>query len=164
MNTSSMNLPYAEEIGHYWMTGNKTPADSWMDKTKDLIKEAGGRVIADAFGNQAGQAAFLLEFEIGEDRFKVIWPVLPTKSKNEKAARIQAVTMLHHDVKAKCMTATVMGTRAAFFSYLLLPDGRPATSASVRELETGIPALFKMSAYQQLGEGEEHIMEGEIVG
>ena len=156
-----MILPYAEDINHFWQTSTTAP-DSWMDKTKRLIQEVGGKVQMEAFGKQEGQSAFLLEFEIGGDRFKVMWPVLPTKSKNEKAARIQAATLMFHDVKAKCMTAKVMGTRAAFFSYLLLPDGRPATSASVVELETGIPELFKMSSQPQLMEGE--IVEGEIIG
>lgn len=156
-----MSLPYAEEVNHYWMTSQTSP-DSWMDKTKRLIVEAGGRIISDAFGSQEGRSAFLLEFEIGDDQFKVIWPVLPTRnSKNERAARIQAATLMYHDVKAKCMTAIVLGIRAAFFSYLLLPDGRPATSASIPELETGIPELFRMSSYHQLDKGD--VVEGEIV-
>lgn len=156
-----MKLPFAEEINHFWQTSQTAP-DSWMDKTKRLIQEVGGRVITEAFGQQEGQSAFLLEFEIGEDRFRLTWPVLPSKGKNERAARIQAATLMFHDVKAKCMTALVMGTRAAFFSYLLLPDGRAATSASVEELETGIPELFRMSSQALLEEGE--ITEGEIIG
>ena len=36
------NLPYAEDIGHFWKT-SKTPADSWMDKTIALIKQHGGK-------------------------------------------------------------------------------------------------------------------------
>lgn len=76
----------------------------------------------------------MLGFEIEDDRYKVIWPVLPSKSGNEQAARRQAATMLYHDIKAKCLTAKVMGARSAFFSYLMLPDGRVAAQLADPDL------------------------------
>ena len=44
--------------------------------------------------------------------------------------------------KAKCISATVLGVRAAFFSYLALPDGRTAAEVSTPELAQSIPELF----------------------
>lgn len=82
--------------------------------------------------------------------FKLMWPVLPSREGNVKAARIQAATMLYHDVKAKVVTAKVLGTRAAFFQYLLLPDGRSASEATTPELANQIPQLL---ALPNSGEG-----------
>lgn len=50
--------------------------------------------------------------------------------------------MLYHDVKAKSISAKVLGTRAAFFSYLMLPDGRTAAEASTPELLEAMPKLL----------------------
>jgi hypothetical protein len=50
--------------------------------------------------------------------------------------------LMYHDVKAKCLFATVFGIRAAFFSYLLLPDGRTAINATIPELQQGIPSQY----------------------
>ena len=155
-------LPYAEDV-NYWKTSKSSP-DMWMDKTKRQIEHLGGRVLLEGFGNEptTGRAAFMLAFEIGGDKFKIVWPVLPSKSGNEKAARVQAATMLYHDVKAKCISAAVLGARAAFFASLLLPDGRTAAEASISELTQGIPELFTHPgpAVLQL-EAEAHTYRGE---
>ena len=132
------NLPYAENI-NYFKTSRSSP-DIWMQRAKDQIEKFGGKVLAEGFGsNSEGQAAYMIGFEMEADKFKVVWPVLPSEDNNEKSARIQAATMLYHDVKAKCISATVLGARAAFFSYLLLPDGRTAIEATVKEITEGIP-------------------------
>ncbi len=142
-----MELPYAEDV-NYWKSGTSSP-DTWMERAKKQVENLGGKVLMEAFGKDATErSAYMLAFEIGGDRFKVIWPVLPSKSGNEKAARIQAATMLYHDIKARCLTAMVMGTRSAFFSYLLLSDGRVATQADDDELAD----LFSM---RLLGRGIE---------
>ena len=159
-----MGLPFAEDIKHYWQTSQTSP-DSWMKKTKDLIEKMGGIVLADAYGNDlvTGKAAFMLTFEIEGDNFKILWPVLPSRGKNDHAARIQAVTLLHHDVKAKCMKAAVFGARAAFFSYCMLPDGRTAVEASVPELAKGVPAMLRNKNYDaapQLEEGD--VIDGAV--
>ena len=137
-----MELPYAEDI-NYWKTGRSSP-DTWIDKAKRQIEKLGGTVLAEAFGGEptTGRSAYMLQFEIQRNTFRVVWPVLPSKSENDKASRIQAATMLCHDIKAKCISATVKGARTAFFEYLMLPDGRTATEASVDELTAGIPSLF----------------------
>lgn len=137
-----MNLIYANDI-NYWKTGSGSP-DNWIEKAKKQIEQLGGNVIAEAFGSESGRSAFMLGFEIGGEKFKAIWPVL--KPKNEKdyiAAKRQAATMLYHDIKAKCVAATVKGPRAAFFEYLMLPDGRTAAQVSNEE----IPIM--LLSYQQ---------------
>jgi hypothetical protein len=132
---------YAEDV-NYFKTSTVAP-DTWIDKAKAEIKAAGGRVLGEAFGNMDGRAAFMLEFTFGADRFRAVWPVLPSKLKgNERACRIQAATMLYHDVKAKCVSAKVHGARAAFFQYAVLPDGRTAAQVAAPELLEMYPKML----------------------
>jgi len=135
-------LPNAEDV-NYWKTSRTSP-DTWMDRTKKQIAALGGTVLAEGFGSEptTGRAAFMLAFEISGDSFKVVWPCLPSKDGNESAARIQAATMLYRDVKAKCISATVLGARAAFFSFLMLPDGRTTTEVTMSELVEAWPRLL----------------------
>lgn len=137
-----MSELYAEDVGNYWKTGTRAP-DAWIDLAKKEIGSAGGKVLSEAYGrDDTGRAAFMLEFAFASERFRAIWPVLKSRTNNEKAARIQAATMLYHDVKARCVSAKVLGTRAAFFSYLLLPDGRTAAQVAAPELVTLYPKLL----------------------
>ena len=123
---------YAEDL-NYWQTGSSA-ADSWMDKSKKLIRDLSYKVTGEGFGSDyLGHAAFMMAFHAGDDDFKVVWPVLPSRSGKERAARIQAATMMYHYVKAVCLFAAVVGAKTAFFSHLMLPDGRVASS--VPELE-----------------------------
>ena len=154
-------LPYAEDIKTSWKT-NTTAPGIWLEKIKKEIERFGGTVHLVATGTDptSGQDAFLIMFEIEGDRFKTVWPVLPTrKKKDEKSAEIQAASLLNHDIKAKCVSAKVIGARAAFFQYLMLPDGRAAVEASVPELQTGIPSLF---ATNQIESGDD-IVEGDFM-
>jgi len=122
---------YAEEV-NYWKTGQSSP-DTWIDRAKGEIIATGGKVLSEAYGSEmaTGRSAFMLSFSFGEDMFKAVWPVLPSKSKNEKAARIQAATMLYHDIK-----------NSAFFHYLMLPDGRNVSQASNVELSELFPRML----------------------
>ncbi len=152
-------LPYGEDV-NYWQTSRTSP-DIWMEKTKKLILDLGGQVLMEGFGSEPtiGRSAFMLAFEIEGDNFKVIWPVLPSKTGKELSARRQAATMLYHDTKAKVLTAVIVGARAAFFSYLMLPDGRTAVEASIPELQKDIPSLFSAP---QLDSGTD-VVEGEYL-
>jgi hypothetical protein len=134
-------LPYAEDIGHYWQTGASSP-DVWIEKALKIIKEVGGEIIQEAFGSAMGRGAYMITFEIGKDRFKVMWPVLPSRTGRDAAARRQAATLLFYDIKAKAISASVLGTKAAFFSYFLLPDGRAASEAAVPELMGMYPHML----------------------
>jgi hypothetical protein len=137
-----MESPFAEDV-NYWKTSKSSP-DIWIGKARRQIEKLGGRVLAEAYGSDSttGRAAFMLAFEIADDRFKVTWPILISKSGNDRAARVQAATMLYHDVKARCISSAVLGPRTAFFSFLLLPDGRAAMEVSTPELTDAIPAWF----------------------
>ncbi len=123
MNTKTV---YAEDV-NYWKTGQSSP-DTWIDRAK-------GEIIA-------GRSAFMLSFSFGDDVFKAVWPVLSSKTKNEKAARIQAATMLYHDIKNSCVKVKVFGARVAFFHYLMLPDGRNASQASNEDLAQMFPKML----------------------
>jgi len=127
---------YAENMP-YWKSGKSQP-ESWILKAKEEIKAAGGIGIGDGFLDYAGQAAFMLTFRLGEDVFKVMWPVMESKTGNALAARRQAATMLYHDVKAKCVSARVLGVRKSFFSYLVLGDGRVVSDIGTSDLTTEI--------------------------
>jgi len=139
------NLPYGEEI-NYWMTSRSDP-DTWIAKARKQIETIGGQIIAEAFGQEAttGKSAFMLTFSIQDELYKIIWPVLPTKGKDKRrAAKIQAATMLYHDVKAKCISSRVLGPRAVFFSFFVLPDGRTMGEIPTPELGQIIPNLFAL--------------------
>lgn len=132
---------YAEDV-NYWKSGTSAP-DTWIDRAKKEIVAAGGKVGNEAFGrDETGRAAYMLEFSFGAERFRVVWPVLKSRAGNERAARIQAATMLYHDIKAKAVSAKVHGARAAFFQYLALPDGRTAAQAAAPELTMLYPKLL----------------------
>lgn len=151
----SNNLPYAEDVKTSFKTNTTSPG-IWLERTKAEIERFGGSVLLSATGidPMSGRDAYLMVFEVSGDRFKITWPVLPVRKKNnETAAKIQAASLMHHDIKAKCVSAEVLGSRVAFFSYLMLPDGRSAVEASVPELQTGILNLFS----------DPQITEGEIV-
>ena len=147
---------YAENV-NYWRTSRSSP-DAWIERAKTQIEKLGGEVVMEGFGSEPvrGCAAFLLAFNVGGDSYKITWPVLPSKSGDDRAARVQAATMLYHDTKAKCISAAVLGVRAAFFVYLMLPDGRAVVEASLPELMHEVPALLS-------GAGPRMIVEGEFV-
>lgn len=115
--------PYGEDV-NFWATSTSGP-DTWMERTKKQVVTLNGRVLAEGFGADGeGRAAFMLTFAIGDDQFKVVWPVLPSRKGNTRAARVQAATMLFHYVQGVAIRAVVVGAKEAFFTHLMLPDGR----------------------------------------
>ena len=140
-----MTLPFAEKL-NYWKTSSSSP-DTWIEKASKQIEKLGGVVFGHAFGTmpETGSSAYMLTFEIEGERYRIVWPVLPTKSKAKdvgRAAKRQAATFLYHDVKARCLSATVLGSRAAFFSYLLLPGGRTAAEHSIEQVDEFFPKML----------------------
>jgi hypothetical protein len=135
---------YAEDVGHYWETSKSSP-DTWIERAKKVIQANGGVDIGEAFGNRNGRAAYLLEFSIGSDQFRIAWPVLESRRGKERSCRVQAATMLYHDIKARCISSRVLGARAAFFAYYQLPDGRTAAEASTPTLMNTFPRLLGAS-------------------
>ncbi len=146
-------VEFAEDIGHYWRTSKSGP-DVWIERAGREIEAVGGAILKEAFGREGSRAAYFVEFELDGDTYKIVWPVLPSKTGDERNAKVQAATLLYHDVKAKVLSAKVLGTRAAFFPYLELPDGRTASQASMPELMTEIPAFLQPSPYPQLPSGD----------
>jgi len=137
-----MKLPYAEDIGHYWQTSQSSP-DQWTAKTRKLVENLGGKVTAEGYGATDQTAAYMLAFELKGQRYKVIWPVLPSATGKGGAAKRQAATLLYHDIKAKVMTASVLGPEVAFFSYMVLPDGRAASEIPRPELAECFPLQLR---------------------
>ena len=105
-----------------------------------MLREAFGREVSG--GNDV--AAYMLEFALQGDTFRVVWPVLPTRTATEAQARRQAATMLHRDIKARLVSALVKGARVAMFAYLVLPNGRTAAEASVGTLMDGVPPVIAL--------------------
>ena len=130
----------AEDV-NYWQTSRSSP-DTWLERARKEIRRAGGEVLAEGFISESSSAAFMLAFTLEGDTFKMVWPVLAPKSGNIKAARVQAATALYHEVKAACVKAKFLGTRAAFFAYLQLPDGRTAIQVSTPELLDAVPRML----------------------
>jgi hypothetical protein len=139
---SETGLPYAESV-NYWKTSSSSP-DKWMERARREIEKVGGVVIAEGFGSepQTGRAAYMLVFEIGGDQFKITWPVLPSKGGHDRAARVQATTLIYREVKARCISAAVLGARVSFFAYLMLPDGRVVTELESPEWNEVMAAVF----------------------
>lgn len=138
-------MPYAEEL-NYWKTGKSAP-DKIIDSVMAMIGRAGGQPIAQAYGMEedSRRSAWMVEFAIDDQLYKVVWPVLPCKHPNPaniRAARIQAATMLSHDVKARLISARVLGSRKAFFSYLVLPTGQVASDLVSPGIIADIPTML----------------------
>lgn len=140
-----MAQPNAEDV-NFWQTGRSSP-DVWIERSKKQIEELGGKVIAEGFGSDGeGRAAFMLGLKINGDSFKIVWPVLPSKTGKHQAARTQAATMLYHYVKSTCLYAVVVGARAAFFSHLMLPDGRMASQVASDDLAFTVPKMLLLKS------------------
>ena len=136
---------YAEDI-NYWKSGKSSP-DTWLDKAEAQIVKSGGTILGRAFGSDsmAGVETYMLAFQIADDQFKIVWPVLQSRTDNKQAARRQAATMIYHDIKAKCMVAEIFGMKKAFVSYLVLSDGSTVTEAATDALPLLLPKLLSQS-------------------
>lgn len=133
-----MTKQYAENV-NYWQTSRSSP-DKWIERAKKQILGIGGSVTGEALVGDGGQeATYLLAFEIGQDQFRMAWPVLKPKGNNLRAARVQAATALYHEVKAAVVKAKFLGARTAFFAYLVLPDGRAASEVATPEIAGVFP-------------------------
>ncbi|MBW7995385.1 MAG: hypothetical protein FVQ81_02195 [Candidatus Glassbacteria bacterium] len=103
-----------------------------------MVMEALANDIARGHGK-----CYLFVFELEGGSFRLMWPVLPVRSeKDELAAQRQACTMIFHDVKARCVTADVLGARSAFLGYLLLPGGKTASELTDPELAADLSGLL----------------------
>lgn len=129
-----MKLPFAEDV-NYYKTG-KTPAAQIMEQVRRMIVDAGGDVnfLGEGKDPLTGNQAYVIDFTLQFDRFRLLWPVLnplydSDAAKTEAARRRQAATFIKHDVKANLMKAKVLGARRAFAGALVLPNGKTVGSA-----------------------------------
>lgn len=152
-----IDIPYAEEM-NYWQSSRVSPETN-IDRTVEMIEAEGGQIFSRAFGSQMGREAYLIEFVLQGERFRVAWPVLPTKTGKQSAARIQASRLIYHDVKHKLIMMKLKGARTAFFEYLLLPDGCSITEKASPELLRLLPGLLKNNM-PQLQEQEGEVLDG----
>lgn len=150
---------WAEQL-NYWETSRSSP-DVWLAKARKEILRVGGEVLGEAFGSetQAGRSAYMFAFKLDGEQFQVVWPVLPSKSQKEIAARRQAATMLYHDIKARCISSKVLGTRTAFFAYLMLPDGRIAGQLADAEMLDAVPEILRSQRLLEAPEKEKGVLE-----
>ena len=136
---------YAESVP-YWKTSQSSP-DTWIERTKREIQSIKGTIESEVFGSDvAGRAAFMLVFVLGTERYKLMWPVLPSKEGNTKAAKVQAATALYHDVKARVVSAKFLGVRSAFFGYMMLPNGKTATETTNAEFLEIVPPVILLGS------------------
>lgn len=127
-----MNLPFAEDM-NFWKSGKSQP-DKWLNNAEDIIEKLGGKVTLTAKGKQDDRAAYCMDFVFGNEKFKAIWPVLPSKTGNNRASERQAATMLFHDVKSRSLRCAIFGPRIAFFDFILLENGKTASQVTNKEL------------------------------
>jgi len=59
---------------------------------------------------------------------------------------IQAGTSLYHYVKGVCLYAAVVGSKAAFFGHLMLPDGKIASQLASDKLAEMIPKIVMIES------------------
>ena len=128
----------------YWKSSKSSP-DTWIERTIKLINQFGGELINQASGvdYRSGMAAFQIIFKLQGDTFKIVFPVLePIKQSDMKAAKVQAATILYHDVKARLVSAEILGARNVFFGNLLLENG--ATAAELENPELSVQKLLQL--------------------
>ena len=133
------NLPY-------WKSSNSGP-DTWIDRTIKLILDFDGEVINQAQGMdyKSGMAAFQIIFKLQGDTFKIVFPVLePKKQADMRSAKIQAATILYHDIKARLVSSKILGARSVFFGNLLLENG--VTAAELENPELSIKKIFSLES------------------
>lgn len=139
------DIVYGEDV-NYWKTSAKSP-DSWLEDTKELIQSIGGKILSDMIATMDGKSAIMIQFQIAEDRYKIVYPILAIRKEADRtAAKRQAVTAMYHEVKALIVSAKFRGIRGAFHSYLVLPDGRTAGDLSAPEIAEAIPTPFLLTA------------------
>jgi hypothetical protein len=131
---------YAEDLP-YWQT-SKVSAETWREKAEIEIKRAGGMITSSGDVMQNAKSAVFIAFSLDSEPYRVAFPVLESKKGNQKAAKVQAATMMYHDIKARCVALRVLGARTAFGGYRVLPDGRTDGHVSTPELAAVLPLML----------------------
>lgn len=125
-----MNIVYAEDV-NYWKTSSSS-ADSWVEKAIREIKSIDGLIMAVASVQIDTRTGFMIHFKVGADEFRIEFAVLPCRKatdENRRAAKVQAATLLYHDIKHKVVMAKIKGARQSFAEHWLLPSGETLARA-----------------------------------
>lgn len=112
---------YAEDLP-YWQTGEN--AEKAIQEAKNTLTKYGGKIVGEGYGMMDGEAAFFLQFTMQGETFRYVEPVMQSRTRNEKAAKVQAAASLKHAIKARVNEAVRHGARRAFMDSLLLPNGQ----------------------------------------
>lgn len=140
----SNQLPYAKDLP-YWRSGSSAP-DVWLEKAVAIVKKLGGTNVSCLSGMTDNGGTFLMQFDHGTERYRVIWPVLRVQRPDEmRAAQIQAATMLYHDCKAKALVAQVLGIRTAFIGQLLVNESQTVSQIATPLLAESVKPLALLS-------------------
>ncbi len=142
---------FAEKV-NYWKTSRSS--DSAINEAIREIQKAGGVVLGDGFLNDQGKAAWMMQFRIGGDVYRSVWPVLRSKSGDFRSAKIQAAVAMKHDIKAKCVAAKFIGFKQSFARERLLPDGKTIGDVSDADILKAVPQMLLGSPGPDVVEGE----------
>lgn len=141
-------LPWADTIP-YFKTGQSSP-DTWIQKAKEELSKAGAKDVCEAMLSTPDRTTIGLAFRLNGETFRVVFPVLPRYYEGEdRAARIQAATLMYHDIKARCVSARVFGLRAAFIGNLLV-DGTTLGEMSSQAIAEHASALRLAEPVQRI--------------
>ncbi len=150
-------IRYAEEAP-YWKT-SRTAAEDWVEKAKRVIVGAGGRVLADMVLNVEGKTTYVIKFAMaidGQEReYRIDWPVLKSRAGDERAAKVQAATVLYHAVKSLLLLAIPYGPRASHLIWELMPDQKTTVlQAAAQEFQPLLPPAAKVAGDMRAEECE----------
>lgn len=138
-------MKYANEVD-YWKTGQTRTPEQWIALAVKQLEDHGATNVVTASGDNDGRHCFMMQFMLAGQQHRIIWPVLPvrwTDSESDKrAAKVQAATVLYHEVKHRCVVATRYGSQFGWFAYQQLPDGRTVQQLSSDELMRGVPEVM----------------------
>ena len=125
---SERELPYGHKLP-YWKTSQSSP-DRWCEKTAAIISKLGGTDIGQMFATMNGRGTFVLSFRFGGRLYRVIWPIMRHRDGEERAARIQAATLMYHDCKSKAVSAAALGVDIAFAGQRVLANDKTVAECS----------------------------------
>ena len=130
----------AEELGHYWQTSKKSP-NAWLEKdVRALLAKHGAQKVSAGIITGDDVGAVIVGFSFGGRVYKIIQPVLPSRTGNVYAAQVQAATILHHYIKALLLRAKTVGIPSAFVQHQIISGGQTmaeigdANASSYREI------------------------------
>ncbi|MHC1733425.1 MAG: hypothetical protein AB9888_15510 [Bacteroidales bacterium] len=132
------------EYTNYWRS-SRNPAEYWIDKAVAELKKIDATIKSQYFGDEDGKSAYVLTVSIEGNDYRIVWPVMPCEyasDDNRKAARVQAATMIYHDIKARCISSQAIGIRTAFMPFLVVNNGKSLCELDTEEIVAYLPALF----------------------